>query len=112
MGVKEFLRPAGFKLLVFLLVGILYLYFAGENACGAGFSFSFCYKAYGFPFLYIITGDIDAASGYVKTLPLGSNFGRSGSFLFNPGALISDIALVYLLACFISMLFRSARFKH
>ena len=63
--------------------------------------FSFCYKAYGFPFLYAVTGQVDAASGYLKTLPLGNFFSRYGNFLFNIPAFVVDVALIYIVACFV-----------
>lgn len=112
MNVKEFLKPNLLKILIFLFIGIFFLYFAGENACGAGFGFAFCYKAYGFPFLYLVTGQIDSASGYIKTLPFGSYFSKYGSFLFNPAAFVLDVVLIYLVACFISILFRKIKIKN
>ena len=105
MNIKNFLKPSIFKILVFVFIGIFYLYFAGEDACGAGLFFAFCYKAYGFPFLYLVTGQIDNASGYMKTLPLGDFFSKTGNFLFNPAVFLLDIVLIYLLACFITILF-------
>lgn len=105
MNAKEFLKPSVFKVLAFVFIGIFYLYSAGEDACGAGLFFAFCYRAYGFPFLYLVTGQIDNASSYIKTLPLGEYFSKTGNFLFNPAVFLLDIALIYLLACLISILF-------
>lgn len=111
MSIKELLKPTAPKALIFLFIAVFYLYFAGESACGIGFFFAFCYKAYGFPFLYVVAGDINTASGYIKTLPLGDYFSKFGKFLFNPLALILDIFLIYLLACFISTLFIFQKIK-
>lgn len=105
MNAKEFLKPNIFKILTFIFIGIFYLYFAGESVCGVSFLFAFCYKAYGFPFLYLITGDINDVSGYVKTLFLGKYFSKFGNLFFNLAALVLDIVLIYLLACLMSMIF-------
>ena len=112
MNIKEFIKPSIFKTLVFLLITILSLYFTRENACGVSLFFAFCYNAYGFPFLYIVTGQIDTASGYIKTLPLGNYFSQYGNFLFNIPAFLLDVVLIYLAACFIFVLFRKIKFKH
>ena len=93
-------------------MAIIFLYLAKENVCGAGLFFAFCYKAHGFPFLYIVTGNIDTAYGYLKTLALGSYFTKSGNFLFNIPAFILDAVLIYLLTCLISILFRKIKIKH
>jgi len=105
MNLKEFIKPSIFKIFIFLIIAVFYLYFAKEDACGAGLFFAFCYKAYGFPFSYLVTGNIDAASGHIKTLILGEYFSKSGNFLFNTLALLLDLALIYVLACFLDMLF-------
>ena len=106
MNLKEFIKPTTLKILIFLIIGVLYLYFAGESVCGASFAFTFCYKAYGFPFSYIVTGNIDTASGYIKTLFLGKYFSNSGNILFNPAALILNLILIYISTCFAPMLFK------
>ncbi|MBI2541555.1 hypothetical protein HYV80_02500 [Candidatus Woesearchaeota archaeon] len=111
MNAKEFLKPNYLKLAIFAFVGVVYLYFAGENVCGAGFSFAFCYKSYGFPFQYLISGQIDAASGFVKSTFLGEFFTKSGEFLVNYIALLLDIAFIYLLSCSISVLVRNASLR-
>lgn len=107
--IKGFLKPNALKIIVFLFIGIFYLYFAGESACGVWSILAFCYKAYGFPFSYIATGDIEIASGYIKNLFLGENFIKSGNLLFNPMTLALDLILIYLLACFISMLVKNIK---
>ena len=112
MNAKEFLKPTFLKLLIFLFIGIFYLYFAREDVCGAGFMFAFCYSAYGFPFSYIVSGNIDTASGYLKTLFLGKFFFKIGSFLLNYVAMLLDILFIYLLSCFISMLINNFGIKH
>ncbi len=112
MDVKEFLKPTGFKISTFLFTGIIFLYFAKESVCAVSFFFVFCYNAYGFPFQYMITGNIESASSNIKTLFLGESFNTYGNFLFNTVTLISDLILVYLLACFMSMLFRNMKFKY
>lgn len=109
MNDKEFLKPSALKIFIFLFIGIFYLYFAGENVSAAGFGFAFYYNAYGFPFLYLVSGDIDKAIGYIKTLPLGDYFSKSGASLFNPVALALNIVLIYLLACFLSLLFKNMK---
>ena len=109
MGIREFLKPTLFKFLIFLIISIFYLYFANESVCGIGFMFAFCYKNYGFPFAYLISGDIDNSMGYIKTLPLGQYFYKSGNFLLNPAALLMDILLIYFLACFMDLLFKKQK---
>lgn len=111
MNAKEFFKPTILKIIIFLFIGVIYLYFAGESACGASLFFAFCYKAYGFPFLYLVTGDVDSSFIYIKTIFLGEYFKKSGNFLFNPEALILDMALIYLLACFISLPFKNVNIK-
>ena len=107
MNVKEFLKPSILKILISLFIAVLYLYSAGESACGAGFFFAFCYKAYGFPFLYAVTGDINTASDYLKTLPLGGYFIKSWNFLFNPAAFLLDMVFIYLLSCLVLYLIKA-----
>ena len=112
MNIKELLKPSALKIIVFLFIGTVYLYFARESTCGASFFFAFCYNAYGFPFFYMINGNIDAASDYAKkNLFLGEYFSKSGNSLFNPAAFVLDIVLIYLLACFISVLFKGIMVK-
>lgn len=111
MNAKEFIKPTLLKILIFIFIGIFYLYFAKEDVCGAGFMFAFCYNAYGFPFSYMASGNIDAALGYLKTLFLGKFFIKSGNFLFNYATLFLDILLIYLLSCFISALVKDFKTK-
>ena len=106
MNAKEFLKPNFLKILVFLFVGIFYIYFAKESVCGAGLFFAFCYNAYGFPFSYLITGNFDAAAGHIETLAFGGFFSRMGNYLFNPFAMLLNLVLVYLLSCFMANLFK------
>jgi len=101
---KNFLKPTVFKAAIFLFVGILYIYFARENVSAAGFGFAFFYTAYGFPFQYLITGNINNISGIVRDLFLGNHFSRHGNFLFNPLAFALDIILIYLFSCFMGVL--------
>ena len=105
MNLKKFLKPSIFKILIFLFIAVASSYFGKENACGVSLFFAFCYNAYGFPFFYLVTGNIDSASGYIKTLPLGEFFSKLGNFLFNPPAFLLDLALIYILACLIAILF-------
>ena len=112
MNVKEFIKPGILKILIFLVIDVTSIYFTKENACGVSLFFAFCYKAYGFPFFYLVTGNIDSASGYLKTLPLGNYFSKFGNFLFNTPSFILDIILIYLAACLISFLFRRIKIKH
>lgn len=112
MNVKDFFKPTIFKILIFLFISVFYLYFAGEDACGAGFGFSFCYKAHGYPFLYLVTGNIDIASGYLKDAFLGKFFAKPGNFLFNPLGLALDIIFIYILACLVSIPLEKLKLKH
>ena len=107
MDIKKFLKPTIFKILLFMFIGIFYIYFARDEVCGAGLSFAFCYKAYGFPFSYAISGDIEPASGYIKTLFFGENFAKYGNLLINPITFIFDAILIYSLACFLSLLLKN-----
>ena len=93
---------------MFLLLGIALLYFVNEGVCGVFLFYSFCYKSYGFPFPYILNGNIEVAAGQMKTVFLGSFFIKSGNFLFNPAALMLDLALIYLLSCIAAALFSYA----
>jgi len=106
MNLKKFLKPTILKMLIFLFIGILFLYFAKESVSAAGFGFAFFYESYGFPSAYLITGNIDSASGHIRTLFLGNFFGKYGNFLFNPWALAIDIILIYLLACLFALLLK------
>ena len=112
MNVNQFLKPTVLKIFLFLVFAAFSIFIAKENACGVGLFFAFCYKAYGFPFFYIATGDIDTASAYLKTLAFGNYFARFNNFLFNVPAFLFDIVLIYLLACLISVLFRKIKIKH
>ena len=105
MGIKDFLKPSIVKILAFLSVGLFYLYFASESVSAAGFSFAVFYSAYGFPFQYLIIGDIDNLSGIIKDMFLGNYFTKFGNTLINPAALALDLILIYSFACLISMLF-------
>lgn len=111
MNVKEFIKPGAFKIFVFLLIGVFYLYFTMEDVCAFGLFFAFCYKAYGFPFSYIVIGDIDSAFGHIKTMPFGAYFVKSGNYFLNLVALALDLALIYLLACVMAMIFSNAKVK-
>ena len=111
MNLKEFIKPSAFKILASLSIGVLYLYFAVEDVCAVSLFFAFCYKAYGFPFTYLVTGDIDRAIGHIKTLPFGSYFLKSGNHLLNLVALAMDLALIYLLACVMAMMLSNAEVK-
>ena len=104
MNIK-ILKPNVLKAFIFLLIMVVFLYLAVESTCGASLFFTFCYKAYGFPFYYLITGDVDAASDYANSMFLNEYFTKSQDFLLNPASLILDVALMYILACFISTLF-------
>ena len=110
MGIKDFLKPTIFKISIFIFFGVVFLY-AKESVSAIGFSFAIFYNAYGFPFQHLITGDIDSLSGIINTLFLGNFFTRYGSFLFNPTAFAVDIILIYLLACFMAVLFRNMKVK-
>lgn len=105
MKIKKLLKPNAFKISVFIFVGIFYLYFAVESICGVSFFFAFCYKAHGFPFPYMVSGDIEAASINIKTSFLGNYFTKQGTFLVNPAVFLLDLVLIYILACFIDILF-------
>ncbi len=104
MRIKEFLKPSVFKVIMFLFVGVFYLYLAKEEVSAVGLYFSMNYKTYGFPFSYMVTGNIDAASDYTSTLFLGSYFSKFGKVLLNPAALMLNAISIYLLSCLISML--------
>ena len=97
--ISDILKPNIPKILVFLSLGIALLYFVKEDICGVFLFFGFCYKAYGFPLLYILSGNIEVAAGQAKTVFLGKYFIKSGNLLFNPAALILDLALTYLFSC-------------
>ena len=107
MDIGNFLKPTILKIFIFLFISLFYLYFAKESVCGVIFILAFCYSAYGFPFSYLITGNIDAVAGHFKTLFLGENFIKYGSFLFNPAAFFLNIILIYLLSCFIANLIKA-----
>ena len=111
MKIKEFLKPNILNIGIFVLIGIFYLFLAGQKTCGAGYSFDFCYKTTGFPLQYILTGDINSASALIKEIPLGSYFIKSGNALLNPAAFALDVVFIYLLSCFISFLFRNMEIK-
>src|SRR3989338_3690302 len=110
--VKELIKPTVLKLLIFLFISLFYLYFAGEDVCAVGLSFKFCYKAHGFPIPYLVTGDISNASDYIKTLSFSNYFAKFGNYLLNPAALLIDAVLIYLLSCFISMIFADMKIKN
>ena len=112
MNLKEFLKPTVLKIFLFLVFVAFFIFIARDDACGVGLFFAFCYKAYGFPFFYIATGDIDIASAYFKTLTFGGYFAKFNNFLFNVPAFLFDIVLIYLLACLISVLFRKIKIKN
>ncbi|MBI2650681.1 hypothetical protein HYX04_05230 [Candidatus Woesearchaeota archaeon] len=109
MRIKELLKPSILKISVFLFIGIVYLYLAKESICAASLFFAFCYNAYGFPFSYLISGNIDAAAGHIKTLFLGDYFGKHGSVLLNPFALFLNLVVIYLLSCFIEYLLMNTK---
>lgn len=103
MNAKKLLKPNALCISLALL-GIS-LYFVKEEICAAGgFIFVFCYKAYGWPFAYLITGDIGNASGHIKTLFLGDYFAQYGNLLFNPAAFVLNAFLIYLSTYLISIL--------
>ena len=112
MNTKDFFKPNIFKILVFLFISLFYLYFAGETGCGAGFGFTLCYKAYGFPFFYAMTGDYSIIQSYTGTLFLGKYFLKYGSLNFNALALLFDAILIYILACMIGSLMNVKRIKN
>ena len=105
MNIKNFLRPTFLKAITFLFVGVVYLYFARESVSAAGLSFAFFYTAYGFPFQYLIIGDIGKISSIVGELFLGNYFSKYGNFLFNPFAFALDLILIYLFSCFMGVFF-------
>ena len=109
MRLNKFLKPNILKITVFLFICLVYLYLAAESACGAGFGFTICYKAYGFPFQYLATGDINTAINILNSSPLGAYFGKIGNFLFNPVSLALDLALIYLISCIISFVFENKK---
>ena len=86
-------------------------YFFSEKICGASFLFAFCYKSYGFPFHYIITGDVDIASGYIKTTFLGAYFIKIKNILFNPLSFVIDSIVNYIISCLVSLLFENKKFR-
>lgn len=105
MNVKKLLKPDALSISLTLL-GIT-LFFVKQEVCAAGgFIFVFCYKAYGFPFSYLITGDVENAYGHIKTLFLGNYFMQFKNFLLNPFTFLLNIVLIYLAAYFISILFK------
>lgn len=109
--VLNFLKPNILKIIISLIIAIIFLYFPAEKACGAGFGFSFCYKDYGFPFKYLITGDADFASQFTGDYALGKYFRKYENFLLNSLSLAIDLALAYLLACSIDMATRKIKSK-
>ncbi|MBS3105536.1 hypothetical protein J4234_04720 [Candidatus Woesearchaeota archaeon] len=109
MHIKQSLKPNILKISIFLFIGIVYLYFAKESVCAASLFFAFCYNAYGFPFSYLASGNVDAAAGHIKTLSLGGYFSKHGSVLFNPFALFLNLVLIYLLSCFIAYLLKNTK---
>jgi len=111
MNIKNFFKPTIAKALLFLGISILLIYFTKENACGISLFFTFCYNALGFPFLFVVAGQIDAASGYIHTLPLGSFFGKYGNYLFNAPAFILDAVLIYAASCLISFIIINLKIK-
>ncbi len=111
MRLNKFLNPTIMKIMVFLFIGLVYLYFAAESVCGAGLTFVICYKAYGFPFQYLATGDVDSAINIINSSPLGGYFNKLGNFLFNPVSLALDLALIYLASCLISFVFENKPIK-
>lgn len=111
MNIKNFLKPDIFKALIFLFMCIFYLYFANDKVSAAGFSFAIFYSAYGFPFQYLIIGDIGKTSGIVNNLFLGNYFIKFNNFLFNPLALALNIILIYLLACLMAIPLKNKKSK-
>ena len=111
MNLKEFIKPSAFKILASLFIGVFYLYFAVEDVCAVSLFFAFCYKAYGFPFSYIVAGDVGSAFGHIKTMPFGAYFVKSGNYLLNLVALALDFVLIYLLACVMAMMLSNAEVK-
>lgn len=111
MQLGKLLKPTIFKIIVFLFIGFVYLYLAAESVCGVGLTFVICYKAYGFPFQYLATGDIDSAINIINASTFGSYFNKVGKFLLNPVSLVLDLALIYIASCFISMIFENKLIK-
>ena len=111
MDIKEFLKPTSLKVSIFLFIGVIFLYLVKENICAVGgFLFAFCYNVYGFPFSYLITGDIDVvAQGHVKTLFLGGDFVKYWNTLFNVVSFLLDILLIYAFACIISIIYNKPK---
>jgi len=105
MNIKAILKPSILKVVIFSILGTVFLYFIAETACGIVLFYGFCYKAYGFPFSYLMTGDIEIAAGHIKTFFLGNIFIKYGKFLFNPLALILNIFLLYILSCLMALMF-------
>ena len=112
MRLGKFLKPTILKITVFLFIGIVYLYLAAESACGAGFGFTICYKAYGFPFQYLATGDVNSAINIINAYTFGDYFNKIGNFLFNPISLALDLALIYLASSLISFIFENKNIKN
>ncbi|MBI1936046.1 hypothetical protein HYS31_06415 [Candidatus Woesearchaeota archaeon] len=109
MGIRKFIKPSIMKLLTFMIISFFYLYIVAESICAVGFFFQFCYKAYGFPFPYLVTGDVDNSSGHIKTFFLGNHFAKFGSFMLNPITAAFDVILIYLLSCLVSTLLKGMR---
>jgi len=102
--IKEFFRLTKTKIVLMSVIGVISLYGVREVTCGASFFFTFCYKAFGFPFKYLVTGDINVDAGYLRTLALGAGFVGYGNFLFNLISFFINILSIYLAACFIGFL--------
>ena len=111
MNFKKILKPSIPQLLAFLLLGAIFLYFVNESVCGVFLIYPFCYKAYGFPFSYILNGNTEVAAGHLKTEFLGTFFTKYGSFLFNPVSLTLDLALAYMLSCIAAEAFKKTMKK-
>ena len=111
MRIGKLLKPTILKLIVFLFIGLVYLYLAAESVCGVGLTFVICYKAYGFPFQYLATGDVGSAINIINASAFGSYFNKVGKFLLNPVYLALDLALIYLASCLISMIFENKSTK-
>ena len=109
MNAKDFFKPSFFKIAVFAFFSVIFLYLAKETVSAIGLSFAIFYSAYGFPFQYLITGDIGSLSGIINAIFLGNYFGKYGNFLFNPFAFLLDIVLIYSLSCFISFILRKKK---
>ncbi len=111
MNLKNTLKPNIPKILLFLFLGMIFLYFVNESVCGVFLFFSFCYKTYGFPFSYILNGNTEVAYGQLKTEFLGRFFIKSGNFLLNPASLMLDLAFAYLFSCIAAEIFKYAKSK-